>query len=279
MITLFVFTGIPVGEILGTFAPWIDHARVAPFNPGMLAYHYLVIIAVQVFFLGSIFFLVAALTRRIIVVYLQGVTLFAVYLIGLISVLNTRSLTPFWPSVFDPVGIVMFRSIARYWTVSEQNTLWLPLAGMFLWNRIVWCSVGLAALLAVHVFFPMSAEALTARRSKKQKKVEQESTAPPTPRFHNLLPTVIAQFSFGTGVQQFVSLSRIYFRNIFREIPFWAITFLMVVVTFGNGSSAGNVDGASVWPVTYLMLQAVEGIAPMLLYIVATMYAGELVWR
>jgi ABC-2 type transport system permease protein len=277
--TLFIFTGIPIGEILGSLSPWVDRTRVAPISLGMLGYHYAVIIAPQVFFLGSIFFLVAALTRRIIVVYLQGVTLFAVYLIGLIAVLNTRSLNPYWPSVFDPVGMVMFRSIARYWTVYEQNTLWIPLTGMFLWNRVVWCSVGVAALLAVYVFFPMSAEALTGRRSRKQKKIEQESTAPPAPRFQNLLPIISTGFSPRTGLRQFLSLSRIYFRNIFREIPFWAITFLMVVTSLVNGHFAGEVNDGNVWPVTYLMLQAVEGIAPLLLYIVATMYAGELVWR
>ena len=70
----------------------------------MLAYHYAVIIAPEIFFLGSLFFLVAALTRRIVVVYLQGVVLFAGYLIGIIAVLQTRSLNVYWPSVFDPVG-------------------------------------------------------------------------------------------------------------------------------------------------------------------------------
>src|SRR5579863_1756397 len=44
LITLFVFTGIPLGEILGAHAPWVDHARVAPTDVGMLAYHYAVII-------------------------------------------------------------------------------------------------------------------------------------------------------------------------------------------------------------------------------------------
>src|ERR1700679_804831 len=82
--TLLVFTGIPVGEILGAFAPWVDHTRLGPLHLPMLAYHYAVIIAPQVFVLGCVFFLVAALTRRIIVVYLQGVMLFALYLIGLI---------------------------------------------------------------------------------------------------------------------------------------------------------------------------------------------------
>ncbi len=46
-----------------------------------------------------------------------------------------------------------------------------------------------------------------------------------------------------------------------------------------NGHFAGRVGGENVWPVTYLMLQAVEGSATLFLYIVATLYAGELIWR
>jgi len=107
LITLFIFTGIPLGEMLGASAPWVDHTRLAPLNLGMLAYHYSVIVAPQVFFLGSVFFLVAALTRRVFVVYLQGVTLFAVYLIGLIAVQQTRSLNPYWPSVFRSRRVIV----------------------------------------------------------------------------------------------------------------------------------------------------------------------------
>jgi len=279
VIALLVFLGLPIGEALGSFAPWADHARIAPVDVGMLAYHYAVLIVPQIFFLGALFFLVAALTRRVIVVYLQGAALLILYLLGLATVVQTRSLNPYWPSVFDPVGIVMLRTITRYWTVVEQNSSWLQLNGLFLWNRVVWGCVGIAALIAVVVLFPMSAEALTMRRSRKVKKAEQESTAPPAPSFHNPLPKIATRFTFGTSVQQLGSLTRIYCRNIFREIPFWVITVLMIGFCMIRAHFAGNLDGADVWPVTYLMLQAVEGNALLFLLIVATMYAGELVWR
>ena len=277
--TLLVFLGLPFGELLGGFAPWADHTRIAPPDLPMLAYHYAVIVAPQIFFLGTIFFLVAALTRRVMVVYLQGAALYAVYFMGIVAVQQTRSLKPFWPAVFDPVGLLLGGSVARYWTVAERNTLWIPLKDMFLWNRIVWGSVGLIALAAVFIFFPMSAEALTARRSRKLKKVEQESTAPAAPRFHHLLPEVSTRFGFATGTQQLLSLTRIYFRNIFREIPFWAITLVMAAICMLNGHFAGSLNGSDVWPVIYYMLQAIEGGGVLFLFIVATMYAGELVWR
>ena len=190
-----------------------------------------------------------------------------------------RSLKPFWPAVFDPVGLLLGGSVARYWTVVERNTLWIPMKDMFLWNRVVWGSAGLIALAAVFVFFPMSAETLTARSSRKVKKTEQESTAPPAPRFHHLLPEISTDFGIATGIRQLLSLTRIYFRNIFKEIPFWAITLVMIAICLLNGHFAGSLDGNEVWPVTYYMLQAIEGGGLLFLYIVATMYAGELVWR
>src|ERR1700685_2413927 len=102
--TLLVCLGLPIGEALGSLAPWADHTRIAPIDVPMLAYHYAVIIAPQIFFLGTIFFLVAALTRKIIVVYLQGAALYAIYFIGFVAVQQRRSLKPFWPAVFDPIG-------------------------------------------------------------------------------------------------------------------------------------------------------------------------------
>src|ERR1700744_5939949 len=188
IITLLIFTGLPLGELLGCFAPWADHTRIGAIHLAMFAKLYFSTIAIQIFFIGSLFFMVAALTRKIVTVYLQGVVLFVVYLILFVSISQTRSLNYYWPSVFDPLGILLTENITRYWTVVERNTLTPTWTGMFLWNRIVWLSVGLVSLLATWAFFPMSAEALTASASKKKKKVEQEDARPPRARFGVSLP-------------------------------------------------------------------------------------------
>ena len=56
-------------------------------------------------------------------------------------------------------------------------------------------------------------------------------------------------------------------------------SILMAGLALNNGHYAGRVGGQNVWPVTYLMLQAVEGGAALFFYIVATLYAAELIWR
>ena len=54
---------------------------------------------------------------------------------------------------------------------------------------------------------------------------------------------------------------------------------LMAGIALNNGHYAGHVGGQNVWPVTYLMLQSVEGGAALFFFIVATLYAAELIWR
>ena len=53
----------------------------------------------------------------------------------------------------------------------------------------------------------------------------------------------------------------------------------MAGIALNNGHYAGKLADRNVWPVTYLMLQAVEGGAELFFYIVAALYAAELIWR
>ena len=164
-----------------------SRVRIGPNHFWWYVQPFLSITVMQIFFLGSLFFLVAALSRKIFVVYIQGVALFMLYLIGLTVYESTRSLERFWSSIFDPVGILMFQGITRYWTVAEKNTLllsWSPhiARGVFLYNRLLWLSVGALALIAVWVLFPMSVEALTAKsqgRRAAKAKLEDEIEARP----------------------------------------------------------------------------------------------------
>jgi ABC-2 type transport system permease protein len=286
--TVFAFSGLLFGSFLGTFMPWTDHTRIAPNHLWTYLQPFLSIVVVQIFFLGSAFFAVAALSRKIFIVYLQGVALFMMYLIGITVFFTTRSLEHFWSGIFDPVGIILIDDVTRYWTVIEKNTqfvTWSPtlVGGVFLYNRLLWLGVGLLSLAGVWALFPMSVEALTARsqgrRAAKAKEQELTEALPVRSLVAARLPVVHQAFNSATTWAQYVSLSRLRMRNILRDIPFWAIVALLLAFGINNGQFAGRVEGQDVWPVTYLMVQAVEGSATLFLYIVATLYAAELIWR
>ena len=286
--TVFAFSGLLFGEFVGTFAPWADHSRIGPNHLSWYLQPFFSIVSFQIFFLGSLFFLVAALSRKIFIVYLQGAAIFMLYLIGVNAFGATRSLEHFWSGIFDPVGFLYNDAITRYWTVVERNSQlfsWSMHAagGVFLYNRLLWGSIGLIALVAVWKFFPMSVETLTARASTKQaaRAKEQESVEakPRRSLVAARLPLIHQVFGPGTTFVQLVSLTRLRVSNILREIPFWGILILMAGLAINNGYFAGRVADRNVWPVTYLMLQSVEGGAQLFFYIVATLYAAELIWR
>jgi hypothetical protein len=281
--TVAAYTGIPVGIFLGTLAPWADHSRIVSGHLWWYVQPFLSITVVQIFFLGSLFFCVAALTRKIFIVYLQGVALFMIYIIGLTVFQATRSLEHFWSAILDPVGILLSDSVTRYWTVAEKNTLLFPWSGVFLINRLLWGGIGVAALGLVWVLFPMSVEALTAKASGKRaagrKLTEDDDIRPVRSLVAAKLPSVKQVFGSGTTWAQLLSLTRIRISYILHEIPFWAIAVLLIAFAINNGYYAGKVGGENVWPVTYLMVQAVEGSATLFFYIVATLYAAELIWR
>src|ERR1700691_64713 len=286
--TVFAFSGLLFGEFFGTLASWADHARIGPNQLSWYLQPFFSIVVFQIFFLGSLFFLVAALSRKIFIVYLQGATIFMLYLLGITIFSARRSLEHFWSGILDPVGFLYNDAITRYWTVVERNTLlysWSlgSASGVFLYNRLLWGSVGLLSLITLWKLFPMSVEALTARSSGKRAALAraQELTvaAPRRSLVASKLPTVHQVFGSGTTLVQLASLTGLRISNILHEVPFWGIVILMAGIAINNGHYAGRVAGRNVWPVTYLMLQSVEGCAILFLYIVATLYAAELVWR
>ncbi len=287
--TVFAFSGMMVGAFLGTFAPWADHARIGPNHLWWYLQPFLSMIVLQIFFLGSVFFVVAALTRKIFIVYMQGVAVFMAWIIGITVYGATRSLEHFWSGILDPLGVITLDNVTRYWSVAEKNTQLVPWnfsgysPGVFLYNRLLWSGVAIVALIALWRLFPMSAEALTARsqgkRAAKQAAATREESRPVRSLVVQALPRVRQIFGAGTTLQQFVSMFRLRLRMIFRDIPFWGLLALLIVFAVNNGRFAGNVGEENVWPVTYLMLQAVEGSATLFFYIVATLYAAELIWR
>ena len=287
--TVFAFSGLMVGAWLGTLAPWADHARIGPNHLWWYVQPFLSINVIQIFFLGSLFFAVAALTRKILVVYLQGVALFIVYVVGITVYSAARSLEHFWSGISDPVGFILIDNVSRYWTVIEKNTKLMPWdfsgnsPGVFLYNRLLWSAVGLVSLVVTWALFPMSVEALTARaqskRAAKARLQDEEDARPRGSKVAARIPRVTQVFGARAALRQFVSLARLRVRNIVREIPFWGIAGLLLAFAVNNGQFAGRVAGQNVWPVTYLMVQAVEGSAFLFFVIVGTLYAGELVWR
>ncbi|MBL8151249.1 MAG: hypothetical protein JNN15_15100, partial [Blastocatellia bacterium] len=134
--TFIIFIGIPIGMFLGTLMPWADSTKLAPFSLMSYLQPFLLIVIPNILFLGTLFFLVGTLTRNILAVYLQGVVVFAIYLISLNLIGDVNN--QFTPALLDPFGLITIDSITKYWTVADRNNLLLPISGVMLYNRLLW---------------------------------------------------------------------------------------------------------------------------------------------
>ena len=67
-----IFSSIRWGPMLGSIMPFLEPSRLGPFQPGAYLRPYLLSILPNLFFTGALFFGVAALTRRILPVYVAS---------------------------------------------------------------------------------------------------------------------------------------------------------------------------------------------------------------
>ena len=100
-------------------------------------------------FLTATFFALAALSRKMLPVYVASVlVLIGYFTVGQLS--NTALTASVRAALADPLGGVAIDRITRYWTPFQRNTQLIPLQGILLANRALWLA-GRRHLLRHHL--------------------------------------------------------------------------------------------------------------------------------
>lgn len=271
LVTLAVFLAVPVGMLLGTVAPWADHVHMAPIRLWNYFQPYVLFGVTVICSAGAVFFALGALTRRVAVVYLQGVLSVALYL-G-VARLAENSLDTFWPALLDPFGLSTSSHVTKYWTLIEMNTRLLPVSGVMLWNRLLWLGLGVLAVAALLWLFPRSAEALGGRLAARRARLAERSAEGVSPV---QVPSVLRRFDARATLTSFLSLTRLRLTGILTDLVFLAIAAFMIALEIIEGWGARRAWDTPVYPVTYLMTGFYGQIMAI---IITTIYAGELVWK
>ena len=224
--------------------------------------------------LGGIFFCVAALTRRMLPVYIGSVLLLIGYLAaqGLLRDMDNKTLG----AMLDPFGVVANSRLTEYWSISERNTRLVPLEGLLLWNRLLWLAIGAAIIGVLRV--PLQRSRTRAARGKARRAQVEVDAADgggagrsraarsiPRPRRR------LARCCRGMAL--------LYFRETVKNIYFGVIALAGVLFFITTSTTAGSIFGTMTWPVTYQMLELVSGTFAVFMLVIITFYAGELAWR
>ena len=281
VVTLLVFLAIPLGFLAGTIAPWAEKSNFGAFRAEAYLSFIGIYLIPNLLLIGSLFFVLGSLTRSLLAIYVQGILLFVGYLLAqrLLSSLENREIAAF----VDPFGIGATAIITRYWTQAEKNANLIPFAGSILYNRLFWTIIAAAIFAVGYRLFAFSKNPIALRRSPLSPANGRggmdagKAGASPAPTLSALVPPPSRKGE--GGLSAFLRLTRFYFREIVRGVPFLVITLMGIGLLIVSATQADRIFDTPVYPVTRIMMEMVAGSFGLFSLILITFYAGELTWR
>jgi ABC-2 type transport system permease protein len=267
-----VMVFVALGLTLGAHMPWVDPARLGPTEMRTYVYIFGVFVLPNLFFIAALLFLLATVTRSLLSTYIGVIAFFVLWQVAVISVGNLQHLT--LGALIDPFGFGAIDLATRYWSIEDRNTRLPELTGLLLANRAIWAAVAAAMIVATMALFRPDREGLKLWRRRAKLTAD---AAPPV--MASPVPAVELRIDAAARWAQFLKQARFDTRGVLTGVAY------LVIVGFGLvnlGASLGfgnEIAGTKAYPVTHLMIEAMQGSYNFLLIIIVGFYAGELVWR
>lgn len=272
--SMIVLAAVPLGMMIGSFMPWIDPETIGPFVPWHYLYGYFVAGVPTLFLCACMFFALATVTRSMMGSYV-GLIVFLVLYFVLNGIFDRPEFEDI-VNLLEPYGIGALVQGTRYWTAAERNTLVPPIEGGWLINRAIWMGVALVSLAAAYFLFSFSSKGSRASR----KRAKLEAKAQPDPLLTTAGHAARRSFSGGAAFSQMLARARFEFGYVMTGPAFIVLLMVGLLNAYGGLWYADTITGnVTVYPVTMLMARALMGAFTLFPIIIATYYAGELVWR
>ena len=263
--------GVSLGILLAKYMPWAnrEHWEAVIWSAHLKGI--LLFALPNTFFTAAILFAAAVAWRRDIAPFVAAILLLAGRAIAL-SLLQG----PQWDhirSLFDPFAVTTFHVMTKYWTVADKNVLPLSFSGLLLWNRLIWLGVGCVAFALAYSRFSF-AERRTktpALETGAPQAITPAATAPPHAQ---LADSPWAKFlgSFG-----------IHFRGMVKNTAFVVLVLIagmlcILALALEATQFQGN-QTVRTFPVTYWVIELIQGTLGLLLIAIITYFSGALVWK
>ncbi|MGO9829281.1 MAG: M1 family aminopeptidase [Myxococcaceae bacterium] len=265
---LVIFSSIGLGLWVGAHLPFLDKSLVGPNRTAFYLWPYLVLVLPNLLFAGALFLSLAALTRGMRAVYMASVLLVVGFQIAsaLFSKLENQHLA----ALVNPFGQSAFRFVTQYWTVAEKNSSLIPLRGAMAENRLLWLFVGALVLLAALLRFRFAQPIEGGGKGAPQVPAELPGARLPalgavSPSWR--WPALLAGTTW-VNLRETV-------KNVYFLVLLFAGLLFMVVAT----RNLALLYGTTVWPVTGAVMLVVTGDFNLFIFIIITLFSGELVWR
>ena len=263
------FAGVPIAMLIGSFMPWMDPETLGPLRIGDYLYVYFLLSVPSLLVMGAFCFGLATITRSMLATYVGVVALLMTYFVS--TAFFSRPEFESTVALVEPFGLGAFQLVTKYWTATERNTQLPAIAGVILWNRLIW--LGASAVL-------LAGARLVYRRERRAWRRRKRAAIEPVVEAAGLRDLPAARHDSATGRAQLLTLARFDMAAVFRSPAFFVLLGMGLLnsvagLWFANQDLYGN----PFYPVTRIMIQTLNGTFTLVPLIVAIYYAGELVWR
>lgn len=276
-ITLLILTAPAFGMMAGYASPWVNHEKIGAFMLLPYLNTYWQTIIPNAIFDGAIFFAVSLIARDIFVIWLSLIIFFVAtgFANSIFSSLEKQTVA----ALVDPMGNFAKRTISKYWSAYEMNHFNYAMRGLFLANRLIW--LGLAGVVwgIGYSYFSFSSSPRRLFLRKPKLADSAKLTFVPSYFNKNVLPKVAQSFTTGTNLKSLWGLSVDECRTVWRNTYFRIILLFGMLFLFLSAIQLGKIYETTIYPVTYMMVEAFGGTFMLFMVILTIMFAGEIVWR
>ncbi len=263
--------GVSLGIIVGTWMWWLDPEKLGPNNLMAHLQAFLYLTVPNILFSAAVIFSVAILVRSTVAAFITAV----VIMVGsgvagsLMGEMDNQTLA----SLLDPFGGTAFGLVTRYWTVDDKNTLLLPMHGVFLLNRLLWLAVSAGVFLFGYWRFSFTDRATKAPAVDPVPDMAalQAATTP--------VPSVRKEYGTGARWRQFRRIAWADFTGMVKGTAFILVTVIGLLNMFLNLWFSTSLYENTIYPVTYHVVDVIDGGFGLFTAILIVFYSGLLVWK
>lgn len=269
LVSILPLLSVTPAILIAKHMSWVDPDRWGPVVWNAHLMGILLFAIPTTLFVASIVFAIAVLTRSTAYSFLGSILLMTGY--GVSQALLTDVQNRTVAALLDPFGLRTFNIFTRYWTVADKNQLIAGYTGLLLWNRLIWLGAAVLVFLFTYWRFSFAEKA----RSKK-KSLEESGPA----RTDIDLPKVSQSFGLSTEWMQFFANIRIEIKRLIKTTSFIVLSAGALLNSVPSLIFSANEGyGNSSLPVTYHIMEIIQGSLYIFLISMITYYAGVLVWE
>lgn len=262
--TALISFSVGLAFFIATLLPFANEALLGPTRIWAYVQSYLLFVLPNIFFVGSILFVLVSLSRNIYVGFIFVIILFILQ--AILSSFTANMDNRYVAALLDPSGQEALSYVTKYWTVEEQNTNNLPFSGVILLNRLIYIGIGALVFGLYYWSFKFSMVPIALGKPKKSERITKNN-------FDTIqrvsLSKVFYLYDFKSYLKSAIKLSRYDFRMITRN---WIFITLLVIILIFVGMAAytlgqeiyGTKSLATSWKVTDAIHSSISGFAELI---------------